>query len=133
MKKIMLILIVLNTTMTQAQIVTEKLKSIDVSPEKLNEFCGTYTFDEQKQFEISVEMNDDDMVIILPDLEQSEGDLVVTRQSTLVAQYPDKFYLDSNPFIKVHFTRSKKTGRIISLLFNANEDESMDVIRAGKK
>ena len=72
------------------------------------------------------------MVIIMPDLKQSEADMEVTRQSTLIAQYPDKFYVESNPFIKVHFTRSKKTGQIISLLFNANEDESIEKVRAKK-
>ena len=43
----MLILVILNTTMVQAQIVTEKLMSIDVPTEKLNEYCGKYSFDEE--------------------------------------------------------------------------------------
>ncbi|WP_420583090.1 hypothetical protein [Reichenbachiella sp.] len=130
MKKIILILVILNTTIVQAQVVMEKLMSIDVPTEKLNEYCGKYSFDIEKSLEISVELSADRMVIIIPDLEQLEGDMEVTRQSTLIPQYPDKFYVESNPFIKVHFTRSKKTNKIISLLFNANEDESEEVIRA---
>ena len=130
MEKIMLVLIVFSAYSIQAQVVTETLKSIDVSSEKLNEYCGKYSFGDSNQFEISVELNGDVTVIIVPDLQHSDGDVIVTRQYTLAAQYPDQFYVESNPFIKVHFTRSKKSGNIISLLFNANEDESVEVVRA---
>ncbi len=136
---ILIILSVLSIQAISAQestkkekVVTEYLKSIDISEKEQNEFTGVYKINNGSEMEIKVEINNGVMAIIIPVEEPDEKETTMTEQSSIIPQYKDKFYLKREPFIKVHFTRSKKTNKIISLLYNANKVEGEQVVRANK-
>ncbi len=113
----------------------EHLKPIEISIEKKNEYTGQYQIEGESDLFIEItliqeEQDEQKISIILPSRDESNDGYTTTTQYTLIPQYEDKFYLKHDAFIKVHFTRSKKTGNIISLLFNANRIEEVESIRA---
>lgn len=117
-------------TENSERIKIDYLKTIEISKKEQNEFTGSYVFKQGSDLRISVEVNEGKMAIIIPDVEKSKNGMSFTTQYTLLAQYKDKFYVDRDEIIKVHFTRSKKTGKVISLLYNARKVEGTDIIRA---
>ncbi|RDY60615.1 hypothetical protein [Flagellimonas nanhaiensis] len=112
----------------------EVLKVMKLSEDKLDDYIGEYSINDSNNLRIEVNAQNGRLAIILPkeDVEENGERYTVLEKLTLVAQYPDKFFVENNPFLKVHFTRSRKTNRIISLLFNANKVEERDVLRAKK-
>ncbi len=111
----------------------EFLKPIEISNEKRNEYTGRYLIESEGEAYISVELNDNDqLAIIIPSGVGSEDGYETTIQYTIIPQYEDKFFLHKDAFVKVHFTRSKRSNKILSVLFNANKVEGTTVIRATK-
>lgn len=114
----------------------ELLTPIEIDEERKNDYTGNYAIQGVADSIISVELNEDDegntkMAIIIP-TEKTEDGFETNVQYTLIPQYEDKFYLNHDAFIKVHFTRSKRSNEVISLLFNANGTEGAKIIRAKK-
>lgn len=136
MKRTLIIIIAMVTfgwsSYGQVKETVEYLKPIEISEKQQNEFTGKYKIEGEKRFFIEVSLTDNGMVIIVPDIENSKGKSETNLQYAMLPQYEDKFYLKKDGFIKVHFTRSKRNKKVISLLFNADKDNTMKNFRAKK-
>lgn len=115
-----------------SQMKYEYIKPKEISKEKKNEYTGKYKFSTNEKLILEVKINGDAMVIIIPEGEKNDKGEETLRQYTLVPQFEDKFYWKGDSFVKIHFTRSKKTNKIVSVLFNASRDKKQKVIRAYK-